>query len=130
MRISGPSQMILFRIFLLFLGTLAIPDGLFPCAHGQAAAANLPANVMAFIGRRGSCWIWSKRATDAKDAAQLDAAAGVMRSMKCSDIANDERVLRETYAGNPDILSALDATWVKVVKRLPVRIAVPSELDH
>jgi hypothetical protein len=122
--------MMAFKSFLFFASTLVISDGLAPCAHAQAGQANLPAAVTAFIGRRVACGVWSKKATDAKDTAQLENAVSVMRSLRCSDIANDERALRESYAGNPDILSALDATWVKVVKRLPVRIAVPSELDH
>jgi hypothetical protein len=110
-------------LLLIFAGTVVISDGFLPYAQAQTRHANLPADVTAFIGRRGGCWACSKKATDAKDTAQLDGAVSVMRSLRCSDIANDERALRESYAGNPDILSALDATWVKVVKRLPVRIA-------
>jgi hypothetical protein len=126
--------MIAFRTFVFLAGvTLAILAGRAPYAQAQAGLANLPPDVMRFVGWRGSCLEWSKKATDHEKAAQIDSAVGVIRLLKCSDIVNDERALRERYASNPGVLAALDASWVKVVKRLPVRIApttLPSDLNH
>jgi hypothetical protein len=117
-----------FRDIIFFAGvTLAISAGPAPCAHAQTGPIDLPSDVIGFVGRRASCLEWSKKATDLERAPQIDL------TLKCSDIASDERAFRRRYASNPEILAALDATWVKVVKRLPVRItpATPSsDLDH
>ena len=88
---------------------------------------DLSPDVREFIGRRSSCLEWSKKASDPERKTQLDDIMSLMRTLKCDEVANDEKALRQQYAGNPDILRALDATWVKVVKRLPVRIAVPPD---
>jgi hypothetical protein len=88
---------------------------------------------MEFVGRRASCLDWSQKVTDRQHAAQVDSIVSIMLSLKCSDIVNDERALRQRYVSNPDVLSAIDDTWVKVVKRLPIRTApgtLPSDLDH
>jgi hypothetical protein len=82
---------------------------------------------MGLISRRAGCLEWSQKASDPERKAQLGDITSILRSLKCDEVANDEKVLRRQYAGNPDILRALDATWVKVVKRLPVRIAVPPD---
>jgi len=109
---------------------IAILQGLAPDTQAQTAPTRLPADVIAFVGRRASCLEWSKKATNAENAAQANNTADIMRSLKCSDIANDERLLRGQYAGSPDILRALDATWTKVITRLPpVRIA-PGDLPR
>ena len=89
--------------------------------------ADLSPDVREFIGRRSDCLEWSKKASDPKRKTQLDDIMSLMRTLKCEEVANDEKSLRQQYAGNPDILRALDATWVKFVKRLPVRIAVPPD---
>jgi len=47
----------------------------------------------------------------------------VLRSLDCGDVAGDEQALRGKYANDPHILAALDATWVKVVQRVPVKVA-------
>jgi hypothetical protein len=117
-----------FKTFV-FLGgvALVILAGLPPCTHAQESSAKLPPEVLGFLSRRGACLEWSQKATDPERAVQIDS---IGRSLKCSDIVNDERALRQRCASNPGILAALDATWVRVVKRLPVRIPVPSDLDR
>jgi hypothetical protein len=89
--------------------------------------ADFSPDVREFIGRRSSCLEWSKKASDPEHKTQLDDIMSLMRTLKCDEVANDEKALRQQYAGNRDILRALDATWVKVVKRLPVRIPVPPD---
>jgi len=114
------------NFILLASAALVISAGLTPLAHAQTAA-DLPPDVMGLISRRGGCLEWSKKASEPESKAQLGDIEGILRSLKCDEVANDERMLRQIYGGNPDILRALDATWVKVVKRLPVRIAVPPD---
>jgi hypothetical protein len=61
----------------------------------------------------------------------MDGIWSNLQSLKCFDIVDDERAIRQKYASNPDIQASLGAgTWVKVVKRLPVRIAVPPDLNR
>jgi len=44
---------------------------------------------------------------------------------------DDERTLRQKYAGRPEILASLGAgTWTKVVKRLPYKLVVPPDFDQ
>jgi len=92
----------------------------------QQGPANLPADVTGFIIHRTAC---SERV------AQMDAATeGVretLQSMNCFDIVDDERTLRQKYAGHPEILASLGAgTWTKVVKRLPYKLVVPPDFDQ
>jgi hypothetical protein len=47
----------------------------------------------------------------------------VLRSLDCGDVARDEQALRGKYANDPNTLAALDATWVKVVQRVLVKVA-------
>jgi hypothetical protein len=104
--------------------SLFLSAGVTSCAHAQAGFANLPPELMQFIGRRASCLDWSRKASD--PAARIDDIKSIMLSLKCGDVADDEHVLRQIYAGNPNVLAALDATWTKVVQRLSPRIAVPA----
>jgi hypothetical protein len=99
-------------------------------ARAEAGPADLPLVVIEFIGRRANCQEWSNQATDPKRAAQADS---MTRSLQCGDIADSERVLREQYAGNPGVLAGLDASWRKVVKRVPVETApkpLPSDSNR
>jgi hypothetical protein len=90
-------------------------------AQPQPHPANLPADVAAFVGRRASCQeAANKRPAGAEDTAQV---ANVLRSLDCGDVARDEQALRGKYANDPNTLAALDATWVKVVQRVPVKVA-------
>jgi hypothetical protein len=93
------------------------------CAQPQPHPANLPPDVAAFVGRRASCQeTTNKRPAGAEDAAQV---ANVLRSLDCGDVARgDEQALRGKYANDPHILAAIDATWVKVVQRVPVKVEV------
>jgi hypothetical protein len=123
--------MMALKNFTLLAGVLVLAD-LAP-SHAQIGPVKLPPEVMEFVGRRASCLDWSQKVTDRQHAAQVDSIVSIMRSLKCSDIANDERALRQRYVSNPDVLSAIDDTWVKVVKRVPIRTApgtLPSDLDH
>ena len=90
-------------------------------AQPQPHPANLQPDVAAFVGRRASCQeVANKRPAGAEDAPQV---ANVSRSLDCGDVARDEQALRGKYANDPHILAALDATWVKVVQRVPVKVA-------
>jgi multidrug resistance efflux pump len=73
---------------------------------------------------------WSQKAFGPEGKTQLDNIMSMMESLKCGEIASDEKELRQKFAGNATILRALDTKWVKVVKRLPVRIAVPPDSDQ
>jgi hypothetical protein len=112
----------------IFVATfaLAIWAWLTPIANAQTAAADFPPDVMAVLSRRGACSEWSQKASDPERKTYLDDIKDILRSLKCDEVADDEKVLRQKYAGNPDILRALDATWVRVVKRLPVPAAPKS----
>jgi hypothetical protein len=116
-----------FKVFVLLGATLAASTGPAPCAHAQERSVDLPTDVIEFLTRRATCLEWSLKTTNYELTAQ---AKDFLRSLKCGDIAADERAVRERYAGNPDVLATLDATWVKVVKRLPVRTPVPSDLNR
>ncbi|MDB5532712.1 MAG: hypothetical protein JWO28_1027 [Hyphomicrobiales bacterium] len=108
---------------------VAITVWVAPCSLAQADDGNLPADVLEFVGRRGSC-DWSRKATDPQQSEQIDK---IMRSLKCADINGDEQALRTSYADNPGVIAALNATWVKVVKRVPSQVqpeALPSGSSH
>jgi hypothetical protein len=123
--------MIAFRnVTTLASAALVILTGLTPFALAQTGSADLPPDVMRLISRRSSCLEWSQKAFDIERKTQLDDVMRTMRPLKCNEVADDERAFRQKYADNPSILAALDATWVKVVKRLPVRIPVPPDQNR
>ncbi|WP_375786042.1 hypothetical protein ACE10Z_42775 [Bradyrhizobium sp. Pha-3] len=112
----------------IFLVSVALTIPVIPTARADDQnKADLPSDVMRLISRRSSCVDWSQKAFESKRRAQLDEIMGILESLKCGDIADDEKELREKYASSPDILRALDSTWTKFVKRLPVRIAIPPD---
>jgi len=120
------------RNTLLLAGiTFVTSTGLGPCVQAETGPTQLPPDVIEFGGRRISCLELSKAARD-------DSTVNTMRSLKCSDIEDNEQSLRLKYADNPAILATLDSFsghWVKVVKRLPVKIPiepadVPSSSDR
>ena len=87
----------------------------------QTQSANLPPDVAAFIARRVGCQdAMSKLQAGKEDSDQL---AVTFQSLRCSDIGADQLALRRKYDGLPGVLAALDATWVKVVRRVPVTAA-------
>jgi hypothetical protein len=111
--------------------TLAISVGLAPCARAQTGSAEFPTDVTEFVSRRASCSEWSKKAIDPERTAQIEAIYGNLQSLKCFDVIDDERALRQKYVGNPEILASLGSgVFTKSVTRLPVRIAVPPALDR
>jgi hypothetical protein len=114
----------------LMLAAVALATSVvLPRAHAQGSP-ELPPDVAGLIGRRAGCNEWSQKAFDPEWKSQIEGIMKVMQSLKCDDVADDERALRQKYAGNPKILASLRATWVKVVKRLPVRIAVPPDFGR
>jgi hypothetical protein len=128
-RAPGSKQMIGRRLskFLLASVTAITLAWLAPNAPAHAGPANLPADVEEFLIRRASCQEWSKKATDA------DQTEKIPRSLRCGAVEHDEQGLRQIYIDSSDVLAALNATWVKVVK--PVEITTlpesrPSDLDH
>lgn len=106
---------------------LVVVAGLTSGTRAQTPPADLPPDVIEFVGRRSSCLEWSIKAFDPERKAQLDSIMSIMRSLKCDEITHDENALRQKYAASAWILDALKATWTKIVKRLPVRIFVPQD---
>jgi hypothetical protein len=87
----------------------------------QTQSANLPPDVAAFIARRVGCQdAMSKLQAGKEDSDQL---AATFQSLRYSDIGADQLALRRKYDGLPGVLAALDTTWVKVVRRVPVTAA-------
>jgi hypothetical protein len=84
----------------------------------QAADSSLPADVIDFVGRRAKCLEWIQKAIDPKQAAQVNR---IMHSLKCADIKGNEEALRSSYADNSSVIAALNATWIKTVRRISVR---------
>jgi hypothetical protein len=123
-----PRKMNSYKILLFAAGvTIAASTG---AIRAEESSENFPSDVIELVGRRAACAEWSRKAFDPTLATQAKGIMTVMQSLKCGDIADDERVLRQKYASDPIILAALKATWVKVVKRLPVRSFAPPELDQ
>jgi len=100
------------------------------CGEAQQSLADLPPDVAAFVARRAACSEWSRKVFEPDRVPDLDNITSMMRSLKCYDLANDERSLRERYSGDPATAAALKGHWTRVVKRLPIRIPVPSDLDQ
>ena len=120
-----------FKSLMLAASALVISAGVAPRADAQTGSAELPSDVTAFVSRRASCSEWSKKAIDPGWTAKIEAIYTNLQSLKCFDIMNDERALRQKYAGNPEIRASLGAGVItKFVTRLPVRIAVPPALDR
>jgi hypothetical protein len=82
-----------------------------------AGPRNLPADVRDFIGRRANCNYWLSEETsyaertelgeddyDSERAAQIQSA---LKRLRCSDVTRDEAALRQRYARNQALLSAL-----------------------
>jgi hypothetical protein len=86
-------------------------------AQPTTQSANLPPDVAAFIARRVGCQdAMSKLQAGEEDSDQL---AATFQSLKCSDIGADQQALRGKYGAVPSVLAVLDATWLKVVRRVP-----------
>ncbi len=113
-----------FRTFLI----LAVVAPAFPIASASHAAESgapmLPPDMLAFVDHRSRCHEWSVKAMEPEHMAESESA---WRSGKCAELAQDERALREKYAGDPRVLAAFDATWRVIVRRVPVQIAPESE---
>jgi hypothetical protein len=110
---------------------LAISINLPPRARAQVGAAELPSDVSELVIRKASCSEWSKKAIAPEQMAQLEAIYSNLRAQKCFDVLNDERALRQKYAGNPEILASFGAgNYTKVITRLPVRNALPPASDR
>jgi hypothetical protein len=103
--------------FFLSCIAVAVTVWLAPCGPATADGSSLPSDVIEFVGRRASCIEWSQKATDPKQEAQVDK---IMGWLKCADIKGEEQALRTSYADNPSVIAALNATWTKIVKRIPV----------
>ena len=116
--------------FFLANVTAIIAASLEPTAPALAGSTNLPGDVVELIQRRSGCLEWSKKVNDPARATQIKA---IMVTMKCSDIEHDEQELRQNYADNPSVIAALNANWVKVVRRVGSTTATgtqPSDFDH
>jgi hypothetical protein len=81
-------------------------------AQDKQISADLPDDVTTFIRRRGDC-------LDPKSPESWRV------TFKCEAVSSDEKDLRQKYEQDARIISALNATWTKVVQRVPVRVLVP-----
>jgi hypothetical protein len=99
-------------------------------AYAQAAAVEIPSDVLEFLGRGYACAQWSRRAFDPERKAQLAETAGVLQSLKCGVLTEEERSLREKYASDPVVQRVLDASWTKIVTRLPVQAPIPADSNR
>jgi hypothetical protein len=119
------------KVLKLLAGVLLVSSTrLVSVVSAQDVPADIPADVMEFVVRRSSCLEWSRKQSDPERKAQLSDAASVLRSLKCDEVGNDESLLRQKYAVDPDALKALDSTWTKIVKRLPVRTPVSPDTNR
>jgi hypothetical protein len=89
-------------------------------AKSKAQDTELPADVTDLIIRRTSCDDWTARGRD--DPTLARDLADVLAAQRCNEVPQIEAALRERHEGNSVVLSALDAKWTKVVRRLPVQI--------
>jgi|EndMetStandDraft_8_1072994.scaffolds.fasta_scaffold116250_2 hypothetical protein len=82
-------------------------------------SANLPTDVTAFVSRRTSCDDLALKAN--ADALQTEDADRIRLILKCNAVVPEEAALRRKYQDNSLVIAALDATWVKIVRRVPVQ---------
>jgi hypothetical protein len=115
-------------------GRIALAVIFVPALIGAAQAhseQNLRPDVVTFIQRRGSC---DQLSNDLKRAAltHVHEIEKAMLSLKCDTVSQDERLLRVQYENDPIVIRSLDAQWVRVVRRLPVRLPAraPTNGDH
>jgi hypothetical protein len=88
-------------------------------AQSCAVATALPPAVTDLIGRRTSCVDWTAKShTNPSLASGL---ASTLDTLRCSDVPKEEVAVRKLYHRDAHIIAALDAKWVKVVQRVPVR---------
>lgn len=108
---------------LIFAGiTLATLASATRSTDAKADPAGLPADVAAFVSRSVACSDLSKKAMDPEWITQLDAIYRNIQLLKCFYILDDNRALREKYAGSPEILASLSSgNYSKFITRLPVR---------
>lgn len=121
----GSGETMTFRNALL-PAIITLMAGVASCAQAETRPTRLPPDVVEFGGRRIGCLELSRAAPD-------DRTVNAMRSLRCSGIENDEQSLRRKYADNPDVLTTLDSIlsghWVKIVKRLPVKLPADDPPD-
>lgn len=73
-----------------------------------ALTRNMPDDVRTFIDRRAQCNHWNgEEPYDTVRSAQISAAES---SLRCLAVEADEKVLRQRYDRNRDILKALDVS--------------------
>ena len=89
-----------------------------PVPSPEPKSAELPPDITGFVSRRATCLELSKKPDDQQRPAQNES---LVQSLRCDDIPREEQALRERYAGSPDFLAALNASWLKVIQRVPVR---------
>ncbi len=110
----------------VFLAVVAFAFPIGPtCRAAQAGASELPPEVLTFVHRRARCQEWSSsEVADPHRAAETKSA---LQTWKCAEAPQDERALREKFAGDSRVLAAIEADWRIIVRRVPVQIAPESE---
>ena len=89
-------------------------------AQSSAQDTALPADVMDLILRRTSCDDWTARGK--ADPALAGDLPNILAALRCNEVQQREATLRELYQGDSIVLSALNARWTKVVRRLPIQV--------
>lgn len=80
-----------------------------------------PADVADIIQRRVGCDALTKSESNHPNRTSDSEAA--RRYLECDSVVKDEAALRQKYNGDPRILEALDAKWVRVIRSVPLKIA-------
>jgi hypothetical protein len=108
-----------FAIFIVAVtGTLVVASVMPAFSQMQPKTGGLPPDVTELISRRASCdeYILKGR-LDPNLAAEF---APLLITLRCNDVPKEEGVLRDRYRSTPHVIAALNAEWVKVIRRVPV----------
>lgn len=120
------------RAVVLALALVLITRAAFAAGTGQAAQVGspttaLPPEVVDFLSRRAACLDWiSKWQKNPGSGADYESTISALR---CDAISGEQLTIRQRYANRPDVVAALDQTWIKIVRRVPV-LPAPDEPDR
>ncbi len=91
-----------------------------PTSAQPSPSPTLPSEVVEFITRRISCNDWiDKSHAGTRTAAEVDR---MMDDWRCDRLGPDELALRDRYKADREVTDALDSTWIKIVRRVPVHV--------
>ena len=115
------------KLMLTALLMLAFGMGTVAKAQIGSPTTTLPSEVVDLLSRRAACLEWlSKCQKNPGSSADYESE---MSALGCEAIPGEQLSLKRQYANEPNVLVALDQTWIKIVRRVPVG-PMPEELDH